>query len=65
MGSEHTMLCGAYPNFSLFFPLRLMLTVAHRDELMTYLRPFAQEGRVVREEDVREFFETKSQVLRR
>ncbi|KAF8587623.1 hypothetical protein K439DRAFT_1385634 [Ramaria rubella] len=34
---------------------------AMRDELMVYLRPFAQEGRVVREEDVREFFETKAQ----
>ncbi|KAF8500120.1 hypothetical protein JB92DRAFT_899780 [Gautieria morchelliformis] len=32
-----------------------------RDDLMAYLRPFAQEGRVVREEDVRDFFETKAQ----
>lgn len=31
---------------------------------MTYLRPFAQEGRIVREEDVREFFETKAQAAR-
>lgn len=35
-----------------------------RDELLNYLRPFAQEGRVVREEDVREFFETKTQAAK-
>lgn len=29
-----------------------------RDDLLAYLRPFAQEGRVVGEADVREFFET-------
>jgi hypothetical protein len=28
---------------------------------MNYLRPFAQEGRIVREEDVRGFFEAKTQ----
>lgn len=27
-----------------------------RDDLITYLRPFAQEGKVVNESDVREFF---------
>jgi len=32
-----------------------------RDELISYFRPFAQEGRVVQEEDVREFFEAKAQ----
>ncbi|GJJ13276.1 hypothetical protein Clacol_007527 [Clathrus columnatus] len=30
-----------------------------RDELISYLRPFAQEGRIVREEDIRCFFESK------
>lgn len=31
---------------------------------MNYLRPFAQEGRIVREEDVREFFEAKTQAAK-
>jgi E3 ubiquitin-protein ligase UBR7 len=30
----------------------------HRDDLLAYLRPFAQEGRIVGEADVRQFFET-------
>lgn len=29
-----------------------------RDDLLAYLRPFAQEGRIVSEADVRQFFET-------
>lgn len=29
-----------------------------RDDLLAYLRPFAQEGRIVGEADVRQFFET-------
>jgi E3 ubiquitin-protein ligase UBR7 len=29
----------------------------HRDDLLAYLRPFAQEGRIVGEADVRQFFE--------
>lgn len=28
----------------------------YRDDLMKYLRPFAQEGKVVNEADVQEFF---------
>jgi E3 ubiquitin-protein ligase UBR7 len=28
-----------------------------RDDLVAYLRPFAQEGKVVNENDVKEFFE--------
>ncbi|KIJ49242.1 hypothetical protein M422DRAFT_28192 [Sphaerobolus stellatus SS14] len=35
-----------------------------RDELISYLRPFAEEGRVVREEDVKEFFEAKAQAAK-
>ncbi|TDL20271.1 hypothetical protein BD410DRAFT_791045 [Rickenella mellea] len=35
-----------------------------RDDLMTYLRPFAQEGKVVNEEDVRSFFEAKMEAAR-
>ncbi|KDQ53835.1 hypothetical protein JAAARDRAFT_60941 [Jaapia argillacea MUCL 33604] len=31
-----------------------------RDDLMKYLRPFAQEGKVVREEDVKAFFEERN-----
>jgi E3 ubiquitin-protein ligase UBR7 len=31
----------------------------HRDDLVQYLRPFATEGRVVREEDVRGFFKSR------
>ena len=47
---------------SLSCPMRLFCNF--RDELLNYLRPFAQEGRVVREEDVREFFETKTQAAK-
>jgi len=32
---------------------------AMRDGLMDYLRPFAMEGRVVQDTDVRAFFEAK------
>ena len=32
-----------------------------RDNLVEYLRPFAQEGQVVKEADVRSFFETLSE----
>lgn len=30
----------------------------NRDDLLAYLRPFAQEGRIVSEADVRQFFES-------
>ncbi|KAI5122857.1 hypothetical protein M0805_003150 [Coniferiporia weirii] len=35
-----------------------------RDELLHYLRPFAQEGKVVNEADVRRFFEEKQEARR-
>ncbi|KIJ42428.1 hypothetical protein M422DRAFT_48265 [Sphaerobolus stellatus SS14] len=35
-----------------------------RDELISYLRPFAEEGRVVREEDIKEFCEAKAQAVK-
>lgn len=35
--------------------------VADRDNLLAYLRPFAQEGKVVSQEDVTAFFETLKQ----
>jgi len=33
------------------------LIVVHRDGLMQFLRPFAQEGKVVAEEDIHRFFQ--------
>jgi E3 ubiquitin-protein ligase UBR7 len=33
-----------------------------RDDLKTFLRPFAQEGREVQEMDVRRFFEARAEV---
>ena len=35
-----------------------------RDDLIAYLRPFALEGRTVRDEDIREFFEAKIEARR-
>ncbi|EJD07863.1 uncharacterized protein FOMMEDRAFT_130921 [Fomitiporia mediterranea MF3/22] len=35
-----------------------------RDELLSYLRPFAQEGKVVNEADIRAFFEEKKEARR-
>lgn len=32
-----------------------------RDDLVQFLRPFAQEGKVVAEEDIRTFFEMKTE----
>lgn len=34
------------------------ITCFNRDDLLAYLRPFAQEGRIVNEVDVRQFFES-------
>jgi E3 ubiquitin-protein ligase UBR7 len=34
------------------------ITRVNRDDLLAYLRPFAQEGRIVSEADVRLFFES-------
>ena len=33
--------------------------VRYRDDLVKFLRPFAQEGKVVEEADIRELFEEK------
>jgi E3 ubiquitin-protein ligase UBR7 len=35
-----------------------------RDDLKTFLRPFAEEGREVEEKDVRSFFEARTEVAR-
>lgn len=35
-----------------------------RDDLVRFLRPFAQEGKVVAEEDIRTFFESKTEAAR-
>ena len=35
-----------------------------RDELMAYLRPFAERGDIVGESDVRAFFREKEEALR-
>ncbi len=35
----------------------------YRDELLQFLRPFAEEGKVVGETDVRQFFEEKMEAL--
>ena len=34
------------------------------DDLLQYLRPFAQEGKVVGEADVRRFFEERMEAIR-
>lgn len=50
------MKCGTVgPNQ--FLPIADILPRVHRDDLLAYLRPFAQEGKVVSEEDVTAFFE--------
>lgn len=35
-----------------------------RDDLLQYLRPFAQEGKVVNEADVRGFFQERLEAMR-
>ena len=47
------MRCG-----STFFISSFFSEGTTRDNLVEYLRPFAQEGQVVKEADVRSFFET-------
>lgn len=44
--------------FSSDTPGEPFITPFNRDDLLAYLRPFAQEGRIVSEADVRLFFES-------
>ena len=37
----------------------------YRDGLKSFLRPFAQDGKVVDESDVREFFESLKEVAKK
>ena len=51
-------------NFLLLTHLLLTSLSLHRDGLVEYLRPFAQGGKVVRDEDVKTFFEERMAQLR-
>jgi len=42
-----------------------MDSVPPSDDLKKYLRPFAQEGKVVNETDVRSFFESLTEAARK
>lgn len=64
-----------YPNCSIIHTSNLSKLPVHirplisfsllnRDDLLSYLRPFAQEGKVVNEADVRAFFERKQEARR-
>ena len=46
------------------FTIFLVLTGDSSDNLVEYLRPFAQEGQIVKEADVRSFFETLTESAR-
>ena len=43
---------------------RLILITRNRDDLLSYLRPFAEEGKVVGDADIRQFFEEKQEAMR-
>jgi len=41
--------------------IRKLTAFLHRDDLVKFLRPFAQDGKIVNESDVRSFFATLSE----
>lgn len=41
------------------------LNIQYRDDLVKYLRPFAQEGKVVSENDVRDFFASLTEAAKK
>jgi E3 ubiquitin-protein ligase UBR7 len=43
----------------------VMYILRYRDGLKTFLRPFAQDGKVVNESDVREFFESLKEAAKK
>lgn len=50
-----SMTCG--PSFVIFFIFSLDVILFSSDNLLEYLRPFAQQGKIVEEADVTRFFE--------
>ena len=41
-----------------------MILLTNSDELVQYLRPFAQQGKVVNETDVKAFFDARQEAAR-
>ena len=62
MALELSTRCGKFV-LAMLETIMTYLTLS-RDELMTYLRPFAERGEVVSEADVRSFFREKENALR-